>query len=89
MKVPSVGHHREVAEEDAVRAGLLDLAGLVHDQPRRDAQRRGVGHVALAALDSPQREGRASARSCSSPSGIRCQGSSKRGSKMESSIFLW
>ena len=44
-------HHREIAEEDAVRAGLLDLAGLAHDQPGRDAERRGVGHIALAAID--------------------------------------
>ena len=44
------GHHREVAHEDL---GFLDLAGVLAGldvQPGVDAQRRGVRHVALAAV---------------------------------------
>ena len=42
MKVPLLGHQREVAHEDRL---ALDLAGGVVDELRRDEQRGGVGHV--------------------------------------------
>src|SRR5919204_530685 len=45
-----LGHDREVAHEDL---GLLDLAGVLagpDGEPGVDPQRRGVGHVAIAAL---------------------------------------
>ncbi len=45
------GHHREVAQEDAFRAGFLDLAGFLHDQLGRDVEWRGIGDIALAGVD--------------------------------------
>ena len=47
MKVPLLGHEREVAHED--RLGL-DLAGLVVHELGGDEERGGVGQVALLAL---------------------------------------
>src|SRR5581483_8778565 len=45
-----VGHEREVAHEDLLVRDAFDLAGLRGDQTHAHAQRRAVGHVALAAL---------------------------------------
>ncbi len=43
-----LGHQREVAHEDLL---ILDLAGLLDAEADADAERGGIGHVALAALE--------------------------------------
>ena len=45
-----VGHERKIAHEDLLVGDALDFARLRRDQTDADAQRRAVGHVALAAL---------------------------------------
>ena len=45
-----VGHEREIAHEDLLVGDTLDFARLGRDQADAHAQRRAVGHVALAAL---------------------------------------
>ena len=56
MKVPFVGHQRNVAEEDLLLLDVADglvarLRVLVEDgQPHGDLERRAVGHAALFAL---------------------------------------
>ncbi len=45
-----VGHEREIAHEDLLVGDALDFARLRRDQADANAQRRRVGHVALAAL---------------------------------------
>jgi hypothetical protein len=42
-----LGHHGEVAHEDRL---LLDLAGVLVDEPGANEDRRGEGHVLLLAL---------------------------------------
>src|SRR5690606_7900442 len=44
-------HHREIAQEDTIRAGFLDLTGFLHLETRRHAQRSGIGDVTLTAKD--------------------------------------
>ena len=45
-----VGHEREIAHEDLLVGDTLDFARLGRDKTDAHAQRRAVGHVALAAL---------------------------------------
>jgi hypothetical protein len=47
MKVPLLGHQREVTHEDRL---ALDLTGLVVHELGGDEQRRGVGEVLLLAV---------------------------------------